>query len=166
MRITSSPTKNNASSSCLQHVFLHHMSVFVTHPRDDEQQWCMTSRGAPRQEEWDAPSVTKTETGASHSTVISACLQWQHYLSAREQCKCVHVQYDTYDERERSKSQEVGCWLYLQCCCTQTMISISGIPILLYSRGGFNGADPILWLNFTCFMVNKSSQDFEGLLST
>lgn len=171
MRITSTPPKQTfvfLFAACF-FFFFHHLPVFVIHPRDGEQQRCMTSRGAPRREEWDTPSVTKTETRASHSTVTSLCLQGLHYLSAREEsrCKYIHVLYMTHMMKERgqkAKKWDAGC--ICSVAVHRQWFQSVAFPSLPYSRGDFNGAHPSLWLHFTCFMVNKSSQDFGGLLST
>lgn len=118
---------------------------------------------APHWEEWDAPSVTQSETRASHSVVGPLGVRRQSYSSLGELFWSMHVQRDTNDERKGSKSQEVGYCLYLQCCCTQATTTI---PIKSHFTRDCSGADPSLWLHFTCFMVNKSSQDFGGLVST
>lgn len=81
-------------------------------------------------------------------------------------CAKAYMHSVTYMMRERG--QKVKKW-DATCVCSASvlwMVSMSGIPIAPYWSRDCDGADPGLSLHFTCYMVNKSSQDFVGLVST
>lgn len=149
---------------CLQSVYVHHLSVFVAIHVMVNNRGVWRSRGAPCWKEWDAPSVTKTKTRACHSMVS---LQCQNYSSPRELCSStVYAQCDTNVKAQKDRGQKVKKWDATSICSVAVHGQFQWVAFLAYFSWECNGADLSQWLNFTCFMVNKSSQDFGGLVST
>lgn len=153
-------------SSCLHCVFVHHLSVFVTHPRDSEQQEVYD-----RAEE---PHVDRSETlplwQRPKQEPVTA---WSHLSDSsdritRHQGSCAKAYMHSLTHMMRGRGQKFKKW-DATCICSVSvfwMVLMSGIHIAPYFSRDCNGADPSLSLHFTCFMVNKSSQDFGGLVST
>lgn len=118
------------------------------------------SWGAPRCEERDSPSVTKTKSksqsqrGHSSQPPVTELL-----IASGAVLKHSRVVRHVWWEKEVRKSRS-------------GMLPVSAVNRQWFQWVAFasfrecNGADPSLWLHFTCFMVNKSSQDFRGLVST
>lgn len=90
------------SASCSQCVFVHHLSVFVTHPRDSEQQRCVmeqrspTSRGVrrslcdrPKQELVAAWSLLSASNDRFNHWAYTVCSQMMRETVKKWDATCI-----------------------------------------------------------------------------